>query len=272
MDWSTYTHLSFEYPADGVLLMRINRPDRNNAMDEILHTELSEVWHDIGRDRDCRAAVVTGAGRAFSAGGDFEMVEDTLGNHETVSRLFQEAAGIVYGITDCPKPVISAINGVAVGAGLAVALMADISIIAENARFTDGHVKLGVAAGDHAAIIWPLLCSLAKARYYLLTGDFIDGREAERIGLVSKCVPDDELLATALSIAGQLADGPAAAIAATKRTLNHWVRAAGPIFESSLALEMLGFFAPDAREGLSAMRDKRPPIFPSSNGSTSRAR
>jgi enoyl-CoA hydratase len=266
MDWSTYTRLTFDYPTDGVVFMRINRPEQNNAMDPTLHTELSTVWQDVARDTDCRAVVVTGVGRAFSAGGDFDMVEDTLDNHRTVSRLLHEAAAIVYGITDCPKPVISAINGVAVGAGLAVALMADISIIAEGARFTDGHVKLGVAAGDHAAIIWPLLCGLAKARYYLLTGDFIDGREAERIGLVSKCVPDDELLPTALDVAGRLAAGSAGAIAATKRTLNHWVRAAGPIFESSLALEMLGFFAPDAREGLAAIRDKRSPVFPSSNG------
>jgi enoyl-CoA hydratase len=266
MDWSNYTRLVFEYPADGVLLMRINRPDRNNAMDQTLHTQLSLVWQDVARDPDTRAVVVTGQGQSFSAGGDFDMVEDTLDNYQTVARLFQEAAAIVYGITDCPKPVISAINGVAVGAGLAVALMADISIIAESARFTDGHVKLGVAAGDHAAIIWPLLCGLAKARYYLLTGDFIDGREAERIGLVSKCVPDEELLPTALEIAGRLATGSVSAIAATKRTLNHWVRAAAPIFESSLALEMLGFFTPDAREGLSAMLERRPPIFPSAIG------
>jgi enoyl-CoA hydratase len=266
MDWSHYTRLSFEYPLDGVLLMRLNRPERKNAMDQTLHTELSRVWRDIEADVDCRAVVVTGEGAAFSAGGDFEMVEDTLDNFQTVSRLYKEAADIVYDITNCAKPVISAINGVAVGAGLAVALMADISVMAEGARFTDGHLRLGVAAGDHAAIIWPLLCGLAKARYYLLTSDFVDGREAERIGLVSKCVPDAELLPTALGIAEQLAGGSATAIAATKRTLNHWVRAAAPIFESSLALEMLGFFSPDAREGYAAMRDKRPAVFPSSRG------
>ncbi len=172
----------------------------------------------------------------------------------------------MHNITDCTKPIISAINGTAVGAGLAVALTADISIAAEGARLTDGHLKLGVAAGDHAAIIWPLLCGLAKARYYLLTSGFIDGREAERIGLVSRCTPDDELMPIALQIAEDLAGGSRQAIAATKRTLNHWVRAANPIFESSLALEMLGFFSEDAREGLDAMREKRRPKFPSSLG------
>jgi enoyl-CoA hydratase len=266
MDWSAYTRLTFDYPSDGVLLIKINRPDRLNAMDEVLHTELSRVWLDVDKDDACRAVVITGEGRAFSAGGDFEMVEATLGSYRVVSRLLKEAADIVHNITDCTKPIISAINGTAVGAGLAVALTADISIAAESARLTDGHLKLGVAAGDHAAIIWPLLCGLAKARYYLLTSGFIDGREAERIGLVSRCTPDDELMPTALQIAEDLAGGPRQAIAATKRTLNHWVRAASPIFESSLALEMLGFFSEDAREGLDAMREKRRPKFPSSLG------
>ncbi|GAF47594.1 enoyl-CoA hydratase/isomerase family protein [Rhodococcus wratislaviensis] len=264
MDWSKYEHLAFEYPSDGVLVIRINRPERKNAMNKQLHTEFTQVWHDVANDTDCRAVIVTGQGEAFSAGGDFDMVEDTIGNYQTVKRLFQEAADVVYNITNCPKPVISAINGVAVGAGLAVALMADISLMAENARLTDGHVKIGVAAGDHAAIIWPLLCGLAKARYYLLTCEFIDGREAERIGLVSKAVPAEDLLPTALKIAERLASGSADAISATKRTLNHWVRQAGPIFESSLAMEMLGFFSPDAREGLDAMLEKRRPAFPSS--------
>ena len=180
MDWSAYSRLTFDYPADGVLLIKINRPDRLNAMDETLHTELSRVWLDVDKDDECRVAVVTGEGKAFSAGGDFEMVEATLGSFRVVSRLMGEAAEIVHNITNCSKPVISAINGTAVGAGLAVALTADISIAAENARLTDGHLKLGVAAGDHAAIIWPLLCGMAKARYYLLTSDFIDGREAIR--------------------------------------------------------------------------------------------
>ena len=262
-DWSKYTRMTFAYPREGVLLITINRPHRLNAMDEVLHTEISQVWHDVDRDHATRAVVITGSGKAFSAGGDFEMVEATLGSHKVVSRLFKEAADIVYNVTNCSKPIISAINGVAVGAGLAVALCADISVMAETARFTDGHVKLGVAAGDHAAIIWPLLCGLAKARYYLLTGDYIDGVEAERIGLVSKAVPADELMPTALRIAGDLADGPRRAIAATKRTLNHWVRNAAPIFESSLAAEMLGFFSDDAREGVDAAREKRTPRFPS---------
>jgi enoyl-CoA hydratase len=163
----------------------------------------------------------------------------------------------------CSKPIISAINGPAVGAGLVVALLADISIAAEGARLADGHVRMGVAAGDHAAIIWPLLCGLAKAKYYLLTSDFLSGREAERIGLVSLCVPDDQLLEKAMAIATDLANGPRQAIRFTKRALNQWPLQAGPIFDHSLALEMLGFFSEDMIAGLEGLRNKRPADFPS---------
>src|SRR6201997_4842206 len=263
MDWSSYSRLPFDYPADGVLLIKISRPDRLNAMDEVLHTELSRVWLDVDKDDGCRVVVITGEGKAFSAGGDFEMVEATLGSFRVVSRLLKEAGDIVLNITNCTKPVISAINGTAVGAGLAVALTADISIAAENARLTDGHLKLGVAAGDHAAIIWPLLCGMAKARYYLLTSDFINGREAERIGLVSKCAPADELMPTAFEVAEKLATGPQLAIRWTKRALNNWLRQAGPIFDASLAMEMLNFFDEDVAEGAAAILEKRPPRFPS---------
>ncbi len=173
----------------------------------------------------------------------------------------REAGDIVRTMIDCDTPIVSAINGVAVGAGLAVALMADVSIINEDARLTDGHIRLGVAGGDHAVAIWPLLCGMAKAKYYLLTADFLDGREAERIGLVSKAVPADEVLSTALGVADKLAAGPVDATRMTKRALNHWLRQALPNFEASLAYEMLNFLGPDAAEGLAALREKRSPDF-----------
>jgi enoyl-CoA hydratase len=163
----------------------------------------------------------------------------------------------------CDKPVISAINGVAVGAGLAVAMMADISIMAEEARITDGHVKLGVAAGDHAAIVWPLLCGMAKAKYYLLTADFLDGKECERIGLVSLCCPRAELMERAFKVADKLAAGSQTAIRFTKKSLNNWMHVARPIFDNSLALEMLCFMGDDAPQGVAAVREKRAPDFPS---------
>jgi enoyl-CoA hydratase len=159
------------------------------------------------------------------------------------------------------KPIISAINGVAVGAGLAVAFMADISIASESMRITDGHLRLGVAAGDHAVIIWPLLCGMAKAKYYLLSGEMLDGKEAERIGLVSLCVAPEQLMDKALEVAHKLAAGPQHALRWTKRSLNNWLRMAGPHFDTSLALEMLGFFSADIKEGRLALKEKRPPKF-----------
>jgi enoyl-CoA hydratase len=180
--------------------------------------------------------------------------------------LTREVRDIVMNIVDCEKIVVSAINGVAVGAGLAVALMADISIAGENVRLTDGHLRLGVSAGDHAAIVWPLLCGMAKAKYYLLTSEFVDGREAERIGLVSRCVEDDRVLAEAMGVAERLSAGPQHALAWTKRSLNHWIRQAAPTFESSLAYEMLTFFGADVEEGERALREKRRPRFPSADG------
>lgn len=250
--------------ANGVLLITINRPERLNAATPALHHDLGSIWRDVSDDPDVRVAVITGAGRAFSAGGDLEYEKAGLGDFAYITNTFKDASAIVYNIVNCDKPIISAINGAAVGAGLAVALLADISLIGDRVRLTDGHVRIGVAAGDHSAMIWPILCGMAKAKYYLLTGDFITGQEAERIGLVSKCVHQDELLAEALALADRIATGPQLAARWTKKALNNWLRAAGPIFDASLALEMLNFFGPDAAEGIGAFMDRRTANFDSS--------
>ncbi|MGZ4173307.1 MAG: enoyl-CoA hydratase/isomerase family protein [Solirubrobacteraceae bacterium] len=261
VDFSVYEHLRIERREHGVLQLTIDRPERMNATNARLHAELATVWRDVAEDEQTAVAVVTGAGRAFSAGGDLEMLEQMAGDPQRVFAMAGEAAALVHNMLDCEKPIVSAINGTAVGAGLAVALMADISIIAQDARLTDGHLRLGVVAGDHAAILWPLLCGMAKAKYYLLTADFIDGLEAERIGLVSRCVPADEVLDTALEVATRIATGPRQAARWTKRTLNHWLRAALPAFDASVAYEMLSFLGEDAREGIAALRERRAPNF-----------
>jgi enoyl-CoA hydratase len=263
MDYSSYQHLLIE-KKDGIALLTINRPESLNSTNFRLHNELSRVWLDLAEDDEVRVAVITGAGRAFSAGGDFEVVEKSMGNLEVVAQTMKEARDIVHNMINCDKPIISAINGVAVGAGLAVALLADISIASENARFTDGHTRLGVAAGDHAAVIWPLLVGMAKAKYYLLTCDMLDAKEAERIGLVSMVVPPDQLMPKAMEVARKLATGAQQAIRWTKHSLNQWLRAAAyTSFDYSLALEMLGFFGADIREGLKAVQERRPAVFPS---------
>ena len=266
MEYSAFRHILFERRDDGVLWMTLNRPDVLNAANARLHTELVEVWQTIDRDPEVAVAVVTGAGRGFSAGGDLQMVEDAYREYDEIVRILDEARDLVYNILRCRKPIVSAINGPAVGAGLVVALLADISIAAESARLADGHLRMGVAAGDHAAIIWPLLCGMAKAKYYLLTSDFVGGKEAERMGLVSLCVPDDELLVKAQEVATGLATGPRHAIHFTKRALNQWLLQAGPIFDHSLALEMLGFFSGDLLAGVEGLRRRRRPHFPSSGG------
>ncbi len=263
MNYSDYRHLLFEKRPNGVLLVTINRPEVMNATNARLHWELTQVWLTVDADPDARVVLITGAGKAFSAGGDLELVEEMAGDPEAAARTMREASDLVYNLINLDRPVVSAINGVAVGAGLVVALLADVSVISETARLTDGHTRLGVVAGDHAALIWPLLCGMAKARYYLLTSEFLDGKEAERIGLVSLCVPPEQVLGKALEVADKLAAGSKNAIRWTKRALNNWLRQAGPIFDQSLALEMLSFMGPDVREGARAIREKRPPRFPS---------
>lgn len=264
MQYEEFQFILFDHKPDGVLLVTLNRPEVMNATNARLHWELTQVWRVMDEDPNVKVIVVTGAGnRAFSAGGDLSWVAEMVGNPEKVASATKEAADLVYNMLACEKPIISGINGTAVGAGLAVAILADISIMAEDARLTDGHARLGVAAGDHAAIVWPLLCGMAKAKYYLMTADFIDGREAERIGLVTFCAPRAEVLDKSLAIAANLARGSQSAIRATKKSLNNWMRMAGPIFDNSLALEMLGFLGPDAKEGLTALREKRSADFPS---------
>lgn len=258
-----YPGLLFERGEHGVLLMTINRPEHMNATDAPLHRALSRVWLDIDDDPDVRVVVVTGAGNAFSAGGDLAWIDSMIQDYEGMKVAFREAGDIVYRMTSCSKIIVSAINGVAVGAGLAVALMADISIMAEDARITDGHLRLGVAAGDHANIVWPLLCGLAKAKYYLITSDFIDGATADRIGLVSKAVPRDVLMDEAMAVATKIATGPQDAARWTKRALNLWVQQAAPAFDASLGFEMLNFMGHDAAEGAAALREKRKPDYPS---------
>ena len=265
VDYRTYQHLIVE-KKDGIALITMNRPEVYNATNGRLHYELGRIWADIGEDAEVHVAVITGAGRAFSAGGDLDMIDSFLGNPAAIASTMKEASDLVYNIINLEKPVISAINGIAVGAGLAVALMADISIASESARFTDGHIRLGVGAGDHSVIIWPLLCGMARAKRYLLTADFLDAKEAERIGLVSMVVPHDQLMPTAMGFAQKLATGPQPAIRWTKRALNQWLRTMGPAFDYSLATEMLGFFGPDVSEGLQALREKRPPNFPTAQG------
>ncbi|KQR04735.1 enoyl-CoA hydratase/isomerase family protein [Deinococcus sp. Leaf326] len=256
-----YPGLRVTLHGDGILEVVLDSPKTLNSVDARGHRALTDIWRDIDAAAGVRCVLIRGEGRGFSSGGDFSMIEEMTQDFTVLSRVWREARDLVYNVVNCGKPVVSAIHGPCVGAGLAVALLADVSIAARTAQLSDGHVRLGVAAGDHAAIIWPLLCGLNKAKYYLLTGESLSGEEAERIGLVSLCVPDEELLDRAWAVARRLAQGSPTAVRWTKYALNNWLRQAGPTFDASLALEFLGFTGPDAREGLASLREKRPPRF-----------
>src|SRR5580658_9878544 len=259
--YARYTRLKFDRPHPKVLRVTMDN-GRMNTADEAMHAELADIWHDVDRDDSVNVAIFTGAGKVFSAGGDFNMIKSATEDFNARARQWKEAREMVYGVINCNKPVVSAMRGVAVGAGLVCGILADVSIATKDCRIIDGHTRLGVAAGDHAAIIWPLLCGMAKAKYYLLLCEEVRGAEAERIGLISLAVEDAELDAKAVEIATRLAEGAQSAIRWTKYALNNWLRQAGPVFDASLALEFLGFAGAEVKEGLASHREKRAPKFP----------
>lgn len=258
--YADFPSLRMELQADGVLHLILDAPSLNSVGPQ-MHRDLADVWPVIDTDPAVRAVLVFGAGENFSSGGNFELIGDMIDDYDSRMRIMREARSLVMNMLSFSKPVISAVRGPAVGAGLVVAMLADISVAGRTARIIDGHTRLGVAAGDHAAVCWPLLVGMAKAKYYLLTCDTLLGEEAERIGLVSKCVDDADVIDEGNRIASQLAAGAPTAISWTKHSLNHWYRMAVPAFEASLGLEFIGFGGPEVREGLAAHKEKRKPDF-----------
>ena len=263
MDYSSYHELKIRRVEPGILEIVMRAEEGKLSVTTArMHAEMARVWLDVDRDAETRVAILRGEGRGFSAGGDLAMVEEMMQDFAVRARVWREAKDLVYNLVNCSKLVVSAMHGPAVGAGLVAGLLADISIAAKNARIIDGHTRLGVAAGDHAAIVWPLLCGMAKAKYYLLLCESISGEEAERLGLVSLSCPENELNEKALEVARKLAAGAQTALRWTKYSLNNWLRMAGPAFDASLALEILGFTGPEAKEGVASHRGKRKPSFP----------
>ncbi len=255
-----YPSFTYDRPRDGVLRVTFDGPGLNSVGPDA-HREIAEIWLTVDRDPDVQVAILQGAGQGFSAGGSFELIDGMIHDYARRTQVMREARDLVWNVINCSKPIVSAIHGPAVGAGLVAGLLADVSIVGRNARIIDGHTRLGVAAGDHAAVCWPLLVGMAKAKYYLLTCETLSGEEAERIGLVSLCVDDDQVHDKALEVAAQLMAVSPSAVRWTKHSLNHWYRAAGPAFDASLALEFYGFGGPDVAEGLASHREKRPPTF-----------
>ena len=263
--YAAFDRLAFDRPATHVLRVTLNRPDKMNAIDAEGHHQLERVWAAIDADPETRVSIITGAGKAFCAGGDFASMpsgESKLDANQEASRGFRDAANLVMGMVNSSKPIISAINGPAVGAGLAIALLSDISIASKQAKLIDGHVRIGVAAGDHAAMIWPLLCGMAKAKYFLLTNETMTGEEAERHNLVSLAVEADALQGKALEVATKLANSAPTAVRMTKYVLNHWLRQNQAIFDLSAAFEMINFQGAESEAAIKAVDEKSTPNFP----------
>ncbi len=258
--YEKYERLKFDRPRDHLLRIKISAGTKHNLMDPELHHELGSVWHDVEADKETSAVLLTAEGENFSSGGNIKRSPDKYEFQERL-RTITETQKMVYNMINCPKPIVSAVRGWAVGAGLAAGLLADITIVSKTAKLLDGHTRIGVAAGDHAVMLWPLLCGMAKAKYYLLTCDVLTGEEAERIGLVSLAFDDEELDEKALEVAAKLAAGAPTAISWTKHALNNWLRQAGPLFDASMAFEMATFFGPEVLEGRKAVLEKRPANF-----------
>lgn len=235
MDHSKYQAIRFSQEGR-VLTVTLNQPETLNATSSLLHTELSRVFADIAQDRSVDAVVLTGAGRAFSAGGDLSWFHGMP--QEDLDRLFVEARKIIIDILELPQPLITAVNGLAVGLGCTIALFGDTVFAADNAKLSDPHVSIGVTAGDGGSAIWPLLVGPARAKRYLMTGDVLSAAEAERIGLVTDVVPADELVARAQAFAQRLAAGSQIAIRSTKASVNKILRdTVNLVLDFSLAAE-----------------------------------
>lgn len=254
---SSFTTIDIDKRDNGVAIATLNRPERLNAVNGTMHHELAGICRAADADPDVKVLVFTGAGRAFCAGGDFG--PDSEVTHRIT---LEDARMIVDHLLEAHIPIISAVNGYAMGLGATVALLCDVVVAAESAVFADTHVKLGIGAGDGGQVIWPFLMGVNRAKYYLMTGDRLDAAEAERLGLVNFVVPDDELMDRALEIADRLATGPSLAIAASKVPINNWLRTvSAQVLPLSLSMEGATMRSADAREAAQAFQEKREPDF-----------
>jgi enoyl-CoA hydratase len=248
---------------DGVALCTLNRPDALNAITMAGHHELEDLFARLARDDDVRAIVLTGAGRAFCAGGDIKDMGAGGNYTQNAGGIFDSGARrLAANLVAIEKPVIAAVNGVAVGLGATIALLCDIVFMAETARIGDPHVNVGLVPGDGGAVIWPLLVGPARAKEYLMTGDLLPAAEAERIGLVNHVVPADKVVEEAMALARRLAKGPALAIRFAKLSVQRTIlQAMLSTLDASLALEAITGNSGDHAEAVRAFSEKREPKF-----------
>lgn len=246
---------------DSVAAVTLNRPQALNALNSLMMRELIETFGDIAKDDDARAVVITGAGKAFCAGADVKEMgapEGPMDTYEMMRRVHK----LILGIRSLEKPVIAAVNGYAVGLGCGIALACDIRIASENAIFGERFVRVGLMPGDGDTYLLPLLVGLGRASEFLFTGDDIDAKKAEQMGLVNRVVPPDQLKAVVWELASRLSKGASKAIAATKATMNRFILPAlRADLEYSIYAQSRLFETEDHREALRAFREKRKPEF-----------
>jgi len=264
VDYSKYEALKVD-KAERVATVTLNRPDSLNAVNPVMHRELCTIWLDLAVDDEVNAIILTGAGRAFCAGGDVKGMANRAGSSDGRQRTLMtpaEARRIVENMLDVEQPIIGAINGDAVGLGATIALLTDITVVSEKARFADTHVRVGIVAGDGGALIWPLLIGPHRAKEFLMRGHFINGAEAGRIGMVNYAVPPEQVMTKARELAQELADGPTWAIRWSKLAVNKWLKQqANLILDASLAYEMMTFGTEDQKEAARAFVEKRKPHY-----------
>jgi len=263
-DYSRYEFITVD-KADKLATVTLNRPDSLNAVNPQLHHELERIWVDLAEDADVNAILLTGAGKAFCAGGDVKGMASRAGKAEGRSRAMVSPAGgrrLVQNMLDVEQPIIGAINGDAVGLGATIALLCDVIVASEKARFADTHVRVGIVAGDGGAVIWPLLIGPARAKEFLMRGHFVNGADAAKMGLVNYAVPPEAVLPKAREIAQELAEGPTWAIRWSKLSVNKWLKdQVNLIMDASLAYEMLTFNTEDHKEAARAFVEKRKPKY-----------
>lgn len=261
MDFSSYQALKLERD-NGILTITFNRPDTLNAIDDQMDKELAQVFIDAGHDAATKVIILTGAGRAFSAGGDIEEMQRVIDEPQRFIDSMRRGKQVVFSMLDCQKPIIAKINGHAIGLGATLALFSDLTYAALGAKIGDPHVAVGFVAGDGGAAIWPQLVGFAKAKEYLLTGDALSAEQAEKIGLINYAVAAEELDARVQEMAARLASGASYAIQWTKASINIALKqVVTSVIEASLAYEALSNLTEDHQEAVNAFREKRKPVF-----------
>jgi enoyl-CoA hydratase len=245
-----------------IATVAMNRPAALNAVDARMHSELARIFVDLNADPEVSVVVLTGLGRAFSAGGDLDWMRHMIDVPSEFERSNREAKQIIFSLLDCEKPLIAKVNGPAIGLGATLALFCDIIFASQKARFADPHVAVGLVAGDGGTVIWPQLIGYAKAKEFLMTGDSISADEAERVGLINHSLPDEKLNETVDNFARRLASGACKAIRGTKISINIGLKQlASVMLDASLAYEAQSARSADHREAVTALREKRQPRF-----------